>query len=150
MAGHESERLAFRLYEVPTDRNQADDSEQTRTGFDSVLEELPSLLGMSSRPARVTENDYCPSEPACLIRRVSRTAVFISVTGISSSAERIDRQRVILIVHSRLNLITLLDGSQYLSGFVGMQPHFLSVLPLDERVIAFDAQHFAPDRLVAF
>jgi hypothetical protein len=37
-----------------------------------------------------------------------------------------DRQRVILIVHLRLDTITLLEFSRHLSGWVGMQMHFPS------------------------
>ena len=46
--------------------------------------------------------------------------------------------------------MTRLDVSRLLGGFVGMQPHSLTILPFDEIVIAFDAHHFALDRLGAY
>src|SRR6267142_6345951 len=58
---------------------------------------------------------------------------------------RADRQRVILIVHLRLNPITFLEFSHHLGGWFGMQMHFLTVRPPDVKVFALNAQHFALD-----
>ena len=54
---------------------------------------------------------------------------------------------MILIVHFRLDTISLIDISILLRGLVGMQPYFLPVLPFDEIVLAFHAQHFALDHI---
>src|SRR6185295_16081467 len=74
---------------------------------------------------------------------------FISVSGISSLS-RANRQRVILCVYLRLNMITLLDFSRHLGRFICMQTYLLAVLHLDEIVSVFDAGQFALDRLGAF
>ena len=63
---------------------------------------------------------------------------------------RADRQRVILIVHLRLNTITLLDLSDHLGRFICVQTYLLAVLHLDEIVPVFDAEQFALDRIGAF
>src|SRR5688572_2643266 len=55
---------------------------------------------------------------------------------------RTNRQRVILIVHLRLNTISLVYISSLLGRVIGMQTHFFSVLCLDEVVLALDARHF--------
>jgi len=68
----------------------------------------------------------------------------------SRSGEWANRQRVILIVHLRLNTITLLDFSYHLGSFICMHTYFLAVLHLDEIVPVFDAGQFALDRLRAF
>jgi hypothetical protein len=52
---------------------------------------------------------------------------------------------LILSVHFRLNPITLLEFSHHLSGWFGMQMHFLTVRPPDVKVFALNAQHFALD-----
>lgn len=52
----------------------------------------------------------------------------------------INRQRMILIVHLRLNTITLLDFSHHLGSFICMQTYFFPVLHLDEIVPVFDAE----------
>ena len=57
---------------------------------------------------------------------------------------------MILIVHLRLNTITLLELSHHLSRFICSQTYFLAVLPLDDILSVFDAQQFARDRLGAF
>jgi hypothetical protein len=62
----------------------------------------------------------------------------------------VDGQRVILIVHLRLNTVTLLDFPHHLGRFIGMQTYFFTVLHLDEIVPVFDASQFALDRLGAF
>ena len=56
---------------------------------------------------------------------------------------------MILIVHLRLNMITLLDFSRHLGSFICMQTYFFAVLHLDEIVPVFDAGQFALDRLGA-
>src|SRR6266850_4352672 len=61
-----------------------------------------------------------------------------------------DRQRVILLVHLRLNPITLLDLSHHLGLFIYSQTYFLAVLPLDEILPVSDAHQFALDRRGAF
>src|SRR6185295_17286554 len=54
-----------------------------------------------------------------------------------------NRQRMILIVHFRLDTISSANVSSLLGGVVTMQTHFFPVLPLDEIVLAYNAQHFA-------
>lgn len=70
--------------------------------------------------------------------------------GVPASLHWVDRQRVMLLVHLRLNPVTLLDVSSLLGGVVGMHPYFLPVLPLDEIGIVFDAQHVALEGLHPF
>ena len=111
---------------------------------------------MQNRLPIPTETGTCsqPIEPSCLMQEGSQSYdrlhsrdrhQFIQRSGRSPL-----RDTVILIVQLRLNPITRLDFFHYLGGFVGMQPHFLTVRPLDDIVMAFDAQHFAPDRPAAF
>jgi hypothetical protein len=71
------------------------------------------------------------------------------VIGISSLT-RANRQRMILCVHLRLNMITLLDFSRHLGRFICMQTDFLAVLHLDEVVPVFDAGQFAFNRPSVF
>src|SRR6185295_13321737 len=91
--------------------------------------------------------------PRCISPTPPVPSVFDLLFVISSIRERLgreNRQRVILIVHLRLNMLTRLDVSHIHGGEVDMQPHLFAVLSLDETVIAFDAQYFALDRLLPF
>ena len=54
---------------------------------------------------------------------------------------------MITIVYLRFNVITGFNVFRHLGGFVGIKPHFLSVLPFDEIEIVLDAQHLALDCL---
>src|SRR5512140_2660716 len=59
---------------------------------------------------------------------------------------RVNRQNVILLVHCRLNKLPLIRPClAHLGRLVDMQTHFLSVLPFDEIVIAFNTQYLARD-----
>jgi hypothetical protein len=69
----------------------------------------------------------------------SECHLFFVISTIRDRLGRENRQRMILIVHLRLNILTRHDVFPLLGGFVGMQPHFVPVLPLDDNVIAFDA-----------
>src|ERR1043165_2775586 len=61
-----------------------------------------------------------------------------------------NRQRMILIVHLGLNMITLLDFSRHMGSFICMQTYFLAILYLDEIVPAFDTEQFALNSPAAF
>ena len=53
-----------------------------------------------------------------------------------------------LIIHfaySRLNTVSLANTPTHLGGLVDRPPHFLPIKPLDDVVLAFNAQHFALD-----
>ena len=52
----------------------------------------------------------------------------------------VSRQHVFLLVrfaHFRLDTISLANAAGHLGGLIDMQPHFLSVIPLDEIVTTF-------------
>src|SRR6185295_14802684 len=60
----------------------------------------------------------------------------------------VNRQHVLLIVHFahfRLNSISSANVTANLRGLIDMQPHFLPIEPLDDIVVAFNAQHFTLD-----
>jgi hypothetical protein len=63
---------------------------------------------------------------------------------------RVNRQCVILVVHSCLNKLPLVKVFvAHLCGLIDMHTHFLAVFPLNEYVITLDMQYFAPGQIEA-
>ena len=58
-------------------------------------------------------------------------------------------QRVILIVHLRLDMIACANGSCHPGGCIGMQTHSITVILLNEIGTGFNAHHFALDGVAA-
>ena len=115
--------------------------------FESLL--LPEQPGLMLRisiavtaAVRKREGDVLLIGDSSFVPKVSVPHLLFIVPAIRDRRVRKYRYHGMLIVHLRFNTLTRLNVTRLQGDGVDMQPYRFAVLPLDETVIAFNAQHF--------